>query len=225
MLSSREYITDLFVVVDDLLPNTTNNHSRGRPSALTESECITILLWNLLTLQQKTLKQIYFSSRLHYPSEFHYPTYVAFVYQCHRILPWLVYLLEQLCADETPLRFVDSTFLEVCKNVRVDSHKVAKTVAAWGKNHQGWHYGFKLHLAIDHNGRIAGLVITPGNTHDAQALPSLVNKHTLLVVGDGGYTAKAMRDWLHRQYGTVIISPSHPKQKTKLITWWQNTCF
>jgi hypothetical protein len=47
----------LFVMVDDSLPSV--SVGRGRKATLRDSEVITILLFNLLTCQQQTIRQIY----------------------------------------------------------------------------------------------------------------------------------------------------------------------
>lgn len=223
MLSLQpHHITDIYVLVDELLPKPTTPQV-GRNSLLSNSELITILLWNSLTVQSKTLKTIHNWVAMYHTNEFpNISKYNAFIEHCHRVLPQLVWLLEQLLCKETPLRFVDSTMVEVCKLIRAESHKAAKSIAAFGKNHQGWHYGFKLHASVDEKGRLCQATITPANTHDAQALPRLVNDYTKIVVGDGGYTAQVMARHLFEKYGTIVLSPPHPKQKRKVITWWQH---
>jgi len=222
MLSLQpHHITDLHVLVDELLP-VIQKPLGGRPELLTISELVTILLWNTLTVKQKTLKDIHNWVAMYHHREFPTIPYSAFVDQCHKAIPYLLRLLDDALAKTTSLRFADSTMVEVCKLVRADAHKVAKSVAAFGKNHQGWHYGFKLHATVDLKGRLCQAVITPANFNDAQTLPKLVNDYTKLVVGDGGYTAHVMAEYLFKQYGTVVISPPHPKQKRKVITWWQH---
>lgn len=221
MLSlQRNHILNLFVMVDDLLPEQ-QYPKGGRPPILWDSELVTALIWNSLTLRQKTLKDVYNwldrDMRDFYP---HLPCYVGFIIQCHRILPKLTYILSQLLR-ESGLVFVDSTMLEVCKSVRADDHKVAKGIARFGKNHQGWHYGFKLHASIDPNGCFTGLYLTPANESDSQQMPHLTNKTTKVAVGDGGYTASVMNTFLWNSQGTFVLSPPHPKQKKKLLARWQ----
>lgn len=63
---------------------------------------------------------------------------------CHRVWTHLWHLLGDLCVNAS-FRLVDSTI----KLHRVDRHRVAKDFAAFGYNHQGAHYGFKLHLSAD----------------------------------------------------------------------------
>ena len=111
--------------------------------------------------------------------------------------------------------------LPVCKLIRAQKHKVAKNIADYGKNHQGWHYGFKLHASINLKGQLAGIALTPANVHDLHMIPKILNDKTDIAVGDGGYTASVMRQKIWEQYGCGIISPPHPKQRKKLMTWWQ----
>lgn len=169
MLSLQSHhITDLYVIVDDTIPKISKPLG-GRPTRLSESELITILIWNTLTVRQKTLKDMHSWLRLYHASEFpHFPSYPAFVSHCHRVTPLLHQLLTQLLCADSPLRFMDSTMIPVCKLARADNHRVAKDIAQFGKNHQGWHYGFKLHTSVDTKGRLCGITLTPANIYDAQ---------------------------------------------------------
>jgi len=223
MLSLQpQHIVEVYCWIDDTLQEAPKPCG-GRPSVLSDSELLTILMWNALVLHQKTMKELYETVVHYHQRDFpHLPVYENFVKHCHRTLPRCLTLLQQvLCANE-PLRFVDSTMLPVCKLHRADTHKVAKGRAAFGKNHQGWHYGFKLHASVDPHGRLCGIALTPANVHDAQVLPRIVNAHTKIAVGDGAYTASVMQRHLWERYGTIIVSPPHPKQRKKLLTWWQH---
>jgi hypothetical protein len=173
-------------------------------------------------VKQKTLRDVYEYSRIHLEGEFkNLPTYNAFLDQCHKITGILLFMLKKLLNTKSAIKFVDSTMLEVCKLQRADSHKVAKSIAAFGKNHQGWHYGLKLHAAFDINGFLCGFALTPANIHDAQALRVLSNKDTRIIIGDSAYLAKAMYEYIHERDGTIIITPPH-KQTKKIAAIWQN---
>jgi hypothetical protein len=217
------HITELYCWVDDLLPKQLPSKTGGRPPVLQHSELITLLVWNALVLRQKTIKDLHNHARIHLKREFpRLPTYQAFVGHCHRVTPLMIRLLQVLLAVNEPIKLMDSTMLPVCKTKRADSHNVAKTLAAFGKNHQGWHYGFKLHAAITPDGRLGGVYFTPANVFDAQVIPKIINNKTKIAVGDSHYGASVMRRKVWEQYGTVIIAPPHWKQKKKLATLWQN---
>ncbi len=138
MLSLQSHhIVNLYVWIDDLVPD--RSHGVGRPSILSESELITILLWNTLLLRQKTIKDMYRFTRCHLSSEFpRLPTYNAFLERCHKVATIMFDVLQKLLERDAPIVFMDSTMIPVCGLKRADSHKVAKNIAKYGKNHQGW---------------------------------------------------------------------------------------
>lgn len=215
------HIIDLFVLIDDLLPKEVKTLG-GRPNLMTDSELITVLVWNSLKVKSKNLTDLHQWILDYHSADFpNTPKYNGFVKQCQRLIPKLMFVIRSLLLDKTAIRFMDSTMLEVCKLQRADSHKVCKGLVAFGKNYQGWHYGFKLHASIDAEGRLCGLMFSPADTHDSRAEPYLLNEHTKIAVGDGTYGGRAMNDHIFEKYGTIIIAPPHPKQNKKLFAKWQ----
>jgi hypothetical protein len=223
MLSlQKHHIMDLYCIVRDLVPEEPKEKG-GRPPLMTKQEVLTILIWNVCTLHQKTLKDIHSSLCMYHSDDFtHIPKYNAFIKTCHDCIPLLEKILSILLVQSAPLRIVDSTMIPVCKLVRADRHKVAKSIATYGKNHQGWHYGFKLHASVNMEGRLAQVYFTGANFYDAQALPFILNKHTRIAVGDGTYQASVMRARIWREYKCHVVAPVHFKQTKKLITYWQH---
>lgn len=218
----KQHIVDVFVWVDDNLPKQVSNRSGGRPSVLRDSELLTILIWDGLCEPHKNLSSLYTWIEREYQDYFpRLPAYQNFVAHVHRLFPQMVWLLQNLLTSGASLRFADSTMLPVCKSIRAERHKVAKGVAQFGKNWQGWHYGFKLHAAIDHQNRLAALVFTPANEHDNQHMEQLVNGQTRILVGDSHYGGNVMRKRLWKRYKTVVIAPPHHTQRKKLATDWQ----
>jgi len=215
----NHHILPLFVWVDDAVASAGQTEKKlGRPAVLRDSEVVTILAFNLLTVQQQTLRQVYDWVSQYHRSDFpHMPNYQNFVKHCHRIVPLLNRLLAGLLADKASLRFMDSTMLEVCRLVRMKWHRVAKDYAKKGYNWQGEHYGFKLHLSIDNEGRICAYVFSDALAHDSRAIPYLVNQHTKVAVGDTGYRS-ALHKKLHKLWGTVFVVPPHYKQKGQMAT-------
>lgn len=220
---NKQDITNIYVWLDNNLPTLNDPTKGGRPSKLKNSELVSILIWNTLTARQKLLKDIYLWIKMEYNKEFpSLPNYKNFVKHTHRVLPLCIWALNELLDNTAPLRIMDSTMLPVCRLVRADRHKVAKDKAKFGKNHQGWHFGFKLHLSINPKGQVAGLVFTPANVSDSQQMKKILNRFTKVAVGDGGYTASVMQRAVWEKYGTVIISPPHPKQRKKVMATWQH---
>lgn len=216
------HITKLVAVVDSCMPRALPNPRGGRPIILHSNDLIALLVFSCLTAPQRTLKGVYTWAQTYYYRRFRLPSYKSWVRQCHSALPAMIRLLDQLLTKQAPLRFMDSTMLHVCKLVRANRHRVAKGIASFGANWQGWHYGFKLHAAVDPGGRLAAVHFTPANTHDAQVIPHLVNDATVIAVGDGTYNASVMRRKMWREHRAYILAPPHPKQTKKLIANWQH---
>ena len=214
-----DHITDLCCWLDDLTPCA--YVGRGRPSSLSTNEILTLLIWNTLVLRQKTLKDLHRFASLYHAQDFRIPAYSTFVAECHRALPAILTLLKELLVDTADIRLMDATMLPVCKLHRADAHKTAKNVAQFGKNWQGWHFGFKLHASIDTNGRLAGIALTGANVYDAQMMPKILNEHCRVAVGDTLYGARVMGKKVWKEYGTIIIAPPWPKQRKKIAAPWQ----
>jgi hypothetical protein len=207
-------------MIDEIVPK--NPYVTGRPALLSTSEVITILVWNTIALHEKNLVDMHRTLSLYHRADFpRLPAYSTFVAQCHRALPQLFECLCALLSNKEAKRIMDSTMLPVCKLHRADRHKTAKTVARFGKNHQGWHYGFKLHASISFDRKLCGLALTPANVYDAQMEYLLLNEHTRVVVGDTHYGASVMRSRMWRRYATIIITPPHHTQKKKIAAPWQ----
>jgi len=213
----KHHIVDVYVFIDDKLPSVVKP---GAKSILKDSELITILIWDGLTESHQNLREIYDWIKREYSDCFpKLPAYQNFVAHCHRALDTLGWLLQATLSFESPLRFVDSTMLPVCKLVRADRHKVAKGMADFGKNHQGWHYGFKMHTSIDYKNRLSAIYFTPANESDVLQLKHLVNKQTKVVVADAGYTARVTRSHIWRDFNCLVISPPRPKQIWIMQEW------
>lgn len=218
----RERIVDLFVWVDDHLPKQLPHRSGGRMSLLTDSEIVTLLVWNAITLHQQTLKDVHAFVGVYLRSEFPVlPSYSAFVAHGHRVLPHLLHLLTEILQTDAPLRFLDSTMLPVCTRRRADAYRVAAGIAQFGKNHQGWHFGFKLHASVNPEGQLCRLFFTPANAFDGTYADRLIDRRTRVGVGDGSYGGAGLRQKLWERFGTFLLAPPHYAHRTNVIAPWQ----
>lgn len=215
------HITKLVAVVDMFLPRELPSPKGGRPVVLHQNETIALLLFSSFIAPQRTMKGIYLWAQTYYYRRFRICSYKSFVRKCHKALPGMLRMLDQLLIKDAPLRFMDSTMLHVCKLVRANRHKVAKGIAGFGYNWQGCHYGFKLHAACNIQGQLAAVYFTPANEHDGQQIPHLVNDATVIAVGDGTYNASVMRRKMWKDHKAYILAPPHYKQNKKVLDKWQ----
>jgi hypothetical protein len=210
------HILPLFCMIDDSLPTTSSG--RGRKATLRDSEVVTILVFNLFTSQQQTIRQICdWTCQYHHKDFPALPNYQNFLKHCHRVIPRLAVLLDSLLVTEAELRFMDSTMLEVCRLVRRKFHRVARGYAHTGHNWQGEHYGFKLHASVNNDGKLCAYVFSSAVVHDSRAIPYLVNEYTKVAVGDSGYRS-VLHKKLHHLYGTIFVVPPHYKQQQQMLT-------
>jgi hypothetical protein len=217
------HIVDIFAWVCEVVPDGAKPRG-GRPNLLRDSELLTLVIWNAVTeVYSRNLKHLYrWIWNYHFGrgrEVLHLPHYPGFVAQLHRVEPKMRRLLRAVLESAAELRFADSTMLEVCRLVRANRHKVAKGVAAWGKNHQGWHYGFKLHVSCNQNRQLCAIWFTPANESDILQLRELVNCRTSVVVGDASYTARVTRRHLWRDFHCLVISPPRPRQHWTMAAW------
>ena len=220
-LLRSHHITKLVAVVDSFLPRAAANPKGGRPLILHPNEAIALLLFSSFVTPQRTMKGVYNWAQTYYYRRFRLCSYPSFVRKCHQALPDMCFMLDQLLVKDAPLRFMDSTMLHVCKLVRANRHRVAKGAAAFGRNWQGWHYGFKLHAAVNPARQLAAVYFTAANEHDGKQIPHLVNDATVIAVGDGTYNASVMRRKMWSEHQAYILAPPHPKQNKKVMEQWQ----
>ena len=120
----------------------------GRPPSLTDIDLATIIIWDGLCEQHQTIKGIYTWIGREYSARWpQLPTYETFLRRCHHLIPILNELLQSSLKRNNRVVCADSSLLPVCKNHKAGRHRVAKGAAKWGRNHQGWTFGFKVHLA------------------------------------------------------------------------------
>jgi hypothetical protein len=215
------HITNLVALVDSFLPRQAASPKGGRPVILHCNETIALLLFSSFVAPQRTLKGIYIWAQTYYYRRFCLPSYKSFIRKCHQALSGMLIILDHLLVKDAAIRFMDSTMLHVCRLIRANRHKVARAVAGFGINWQGWHYGLKLHAACNIQGQLAAVYFTAANEHDGQQIPHLVNDYTTIAVGDGTYNASVMRRKMWREHKAYILAPPHPKQTKKVLEQWQ----
>lgn len=204
----------------DSNPAPVRTKKRNKPSQLTESEVITILVV-FHQLHFRDFKTFYIAyARKHLTDAF--PRLVSYT----RMLKLLQGVLIPLCAylpsrygKPTGIAFVDSTKLVVCHNIRIPRNKVFDGWAARGRSSMGWFYGFKLHLLVNDVGEILSLKVTAGNVDDRKPLPELVRELWGHLYADKGYLSQVLVDELAEQDITLVTSIRKNMQPKLMCLW------
>jgi hypothetical protein len=173
---------------------------RHKPSALSLSEVMTILVW-FHSSGYRDFKTFYTKHVLKhlagaFPRLVSYNRFVEL--QREAMIPLWCYLHTRFGAG-TGIAFVDATTLAVCHNLRIPSHKVFWDSAKRGQSSMGWFYGFKLHLVINDCGELLGCYLTPGNTDERRPVPHMVKDLWGKLFGDKGYISQALAALLQAQ--------------------------
>lgn len=107
--------------------------------------------------------------------------------------------------------------LNVCKLVRNKHFKAIKNKdkrVGFTKNQNGWHYGMKVHIAINRAGFLTATHISKASDHDVRHVKKLTSKQTKTVVGDSHYGGRPItREF--KELGIRVVSNAH-KLRTSL---------
>ena len=217
-------LTTIFCQVDDFC-NELNKHllqdasNRGRPSAMTRSEILTICIFYHYS-KFKSFKDYYTTYiKGYYKGEFgNVVSYNRFTELAQENAVFLGMFAISLNAIATGISYIDSTPIAVCNNRRIHAHKVLKGIAQRGKSSTGWFYGFKLHIVINDKGEIISFAITPGNVDDRNLSVIAKVTHGLWgkLFGDRGYISKDLFEelWSRKIH---IVTGLKQNMKNKLM--------
>lgn len=191
---------------------------RQRKTGMSEGEMMTIMILFHLS-HYRTFKDFYCDCilnqfRTEFPKAVSYPRFVALM---PRLLEPLVAYVLSRTGKHTGLYYLDSTKMVICHNRRIYRNKVFKGIAERGHCSVGFFYGFKLHLAINHQGEIMSFCITKGNVDDRQVVEKLMRGLTGLSAGDKGYIGKDLQESLAKQ-GLKLVTKVRKNMKKRTIS-------
>lgn len=226
-------IVEIFCDIDDFcnthikdireraLPND-GKKRRDRKTAMSESEMVTLLVLFHLS-HYRTFKDFYISCVLEDLSSY-FPkavSYARFVALTPRVLESLTCYVLSKTGAQTNLYYVDSTKLVVCHNRRIHNHQVFKGIAQRGHSSVGYFFGFKLHLAINHQGELMSFCLTRGNVDDRKVVLKLMQGLSGLAAGDKGYIDKKLEEKLLGQ-GLKLVTKVKKNMKKKMLGAFEN---
>jgi hypothetical protein len=187
-------------------------------STLSMSEIMTIVVWFHIS-GYRTFKWYYINHvcrelRREFPNLVSYSRFVELMPSI--IIPLCVYLHTRR-GKVTGVSFIDSTIISVCKNLRINSHRVFRGIAHRGKNSVGWFYGFKLHLIINERGEFLAFKLTPGNVDDRKPVLELCKDIFGKLFGDKGYISQELFEQLLSR-GMQLITKLKTNMKNRLMS-------
>lgn len=187
-------------------------------STLSMSEIMTIVVWFHIS-GYRTFKWYYINHvcrelRREFPSLVSYSRFVELMPSI--IIPLCVYLHTRR-GKVTGVSFIDSTIISVCKNLRINSHRVFRGIAHRGKNSVRWFYGFKLHLIINERGEFLAFKLTPGNVDDRKPVLELCKDIFGKLFGDKGYISQELFEQLLSR-GMQLITKLKTNMKNRLMS-------
>ncbi len=177
---------------------------RGRPSALTLSEVMTLIIAFYLA-GFRNFKHFYldFICRYHRDTFPDLVSYSRFVELMPSALVPLCAFLQTRYGRVTGITYIAP--LEVCHPKRVHAHRGLNQPATWGKTSMGWFYGFKLHRVINDEGELLALKLTAGNVDDRAPVPELTRGLFGKLFGDKGYISQSLFEQLYER-GVQLIT-------------------
>jgi hypothetical protein len=194
-----------------------NKQKRNRPSRLSPSEIITILI-HFHQSQYRNFKAFYLLHVCqHLNSEFkNLLSYNRFVALIPTVFAPMCAYLQSRKAESTGIGFIDSTSIIVCHPKRIYGHKVFKGIAQLGKTTKGWFYGFKLHLICNHRGELLSCQITPANVDDRGPVAEMTKNLLGKLFGDKGYISQKLFEELFSR-GLQLVTGVKENMKNKLM--------
>ena len=193
---------------------------RIKPSRLTESEVITILIL-FHQCRFRDFKTFYTQYVLvHLKEEF--PDLVSYTRMLKLLqtvmIPLSSFLVSRY-AKPTGIAFVDATKLSVCHNIRIPRNQVFKNCAERGKGTMGWFYGFKLHLLVNDRGEVLSVKVTAGNVDDRKPIPEMVKNLWGSLYADKGYISKNLTEKLALD-DIKLVTGARKNMKKKMMSLW-----
>jgi hypothetical protein len=208
-------IIEVYCLVDNfvkLIEQKEKKSLAGRKSTLSKTDYITLAIFKQ-TNGISTTKHLYEFVKMYMQRDFPpLPSYQQFnhgIKSIFRYLMAIMWLLTKMNRKKgSDKHIVDSTPLPVCNNQYRFMAKIFKGLASSGKNLNGWFWGFKLHLIINHNMEIESVKISNGSSHDLSALEGdFIEGIRGWLVGDKGYIGEKKAKELSKKGIRLLTKP------------------
>jgi len=190
--------------------------TKGRKLSIALPDAITLSLWK----QKQNIKTKKSLFEIIDPA----CSYKTLVTSLNSVIKLVAIILSVLLRinqkDAHPIKFHDSTDIEVCKLRKSRYHKTMQALSAYSKTGKGWFYGLKLHLTSNFKGAIINARFTSGNGSDREMLKKMARKMKGIFVADAGYISKELQNEFSFDDGRLLVTIPRANMK-KLATFFQ----
>ena len=173
------------------MPFLGTSSSKTNEWRMTHSEIMTVLVYGAAcSTDFKTFKAFYRHKESELRSAF--PTLLSYeriTELKQEVNIYLAAFFLSILSQCTGISYIDSAKIEACKIKRTNRHKTLIKIAKKGKTSDGWFFGTKLHLVLNHAGEIVNFMLTPGNVADNNHRVINFLSHDIFgkIFGDKGY--------------------------------------
>jgi len=225
-------IVEVYCLVDNFVKMVESKITRnpaGRKSMLSKTDYVTLAIFKQ-ECGIKTTKQLYDFVSEYMQKDFPpLPSYQQFndgIKSTFRYFLMIAWALGKMTRQKgAKYHIVDSTPLPVCNNQHRFNARLFKGLARPGKNLNGWFWGFKLHLIINHDMEIESIRVSDGSTRDIDVLEGdFIDMITGWLVGDKGYLGKEKAKKLAEK-GIRLLTKVRKNMRQYPVTPTQNYLF
>jgi Transposase DDE domain len=226
MLEKATVLTSIFTMIDDAMKASPTIqhalHRPGQPPHLTDSEVVTIAIYQEL-IGEPSEDQFF---RLHARSlrEYFPGLNEQSRYNRRKRDLWSVILAVRLslsiALQEAEVGVVDSAPMPCVGRKRDKRHSDFVGVADYGlccaKSMK--YFGCKLHTLVSLTGVIMGFLLTPASPYDHQPLLELIDgtpHHLKYLLGDGAYNDEPLQTYLACFRSLLLLAPVKSNQRKK----------
>ncbi len=187
-MDTEEAIIKIYCCIEEKLKGL-KLRTRGFSPKLTDAEVITMEIFGHLKHQNCT-SWVYDYMRENWLEWFpNLCSRSSFMKQSKGLSQIKEYLLKELFPCNTILHIIDGLPLPICKYARAGRCKVLNEISGFGfcAAKQEKYFGAKAHIAIDHQGLIKFITLTPANLDEREVLVNLCGVLQGDLLGDKGY--------------------------------------
>ena len=229
----REYITFLFLMLDEFLATQEKVSKRGRPE--TYSDASLIVFYTVMTLKGITAMRAQQDYLFHHPLYLQRcrlpacPSHVTLGRRYKALTPRLNAFTQYVAASRFAREagflqhvvYEDKSLFKAAGPVwhqkdRANNHlpeglRGVDKMATWSKSgYHGWVFGYGLHLTCSHNGFPIMFEVLPANVNERKVLDTkkdrLIEKGVRCIVADNGYVDKK-RATAFAQAKVLLLTP------------------